>query len=103
MPSFTAKDMERFRSARGQSIWMRRGDVAANEDALIVIRHDIVKECRELIEKEAKSARELSERAQQNGSAQEAAIYAGIAAKLSAVRDSLQSLVDMDSYRKLKG
>jgi hypothetical protein len=100
VPSFTAKDMERFRSARGQSIWMRRGDVAANEDALIVIRHDIVKGCRELIEKEAKSAQELSERAR---SAQEAATYAGIAAKLSAVRDSLQSLIDMDSYRKLKG
>jgi hypothetical protein len=103
MPSFSAGDMDRFRSARGKSIWSRRGDVAANEDALVVFRHDVVEECRELIKKEAKSAQEASDRAQQSGSTQEAAIFAAISAKLSAVRDSLQNLVDMDTYRKLKG
>lgn len=103
MPSFTASEMDRFRSARGKSIWARRGDIAANADALVIFRHDIVEECRELIKKEAKSAQEASDRAQQNGSTQDAAIFAGIAAKLSAVRDSLQTLVDMDTYRKLKG
>jgi hypothetical protein len=103
MPSFTASDMDRFRSARGKSIWVRRGDIAANEDALVIIRHDIVEECRELIKKEIKSAEEASARAQQNGSVDEAVISAGIAAKLSAVRESLQTLIDMDRYRKLKG
>jgi hypothetical protein len=104
VPSFTAGDMDRFRSARGKSIWARRGDVAANEDALVIFRHDIVEECRKLIEKEAKSAEEASTRAQQSGSAQEAAVFAAIAGKLSAVRDALQkTLVDMESYRKVKG
>jgi hypothetical protein len=103
MPSFTASDMDRFRSARGKSIWARRGDTAANEDALVVIRHDIVEECRELIKKEMKSAEDASARAQESGSVEEAAVFAAIAAKLSAVRGSLQNLIDMDSYRKLKG
>jgi hypothetical protein len=103
MPSFTAGDRDRFRSARGKSIWARRGDVAANEDALVIIRHDIVKECRDLIEKEAKSAGEANARAIKNGCVEEAAIFAAIAAKLAEVSGSLQSLVDMDSYRKLKG
>jgi len=102
MPSFTASDIDRFRSARGKSIWARRGDIAANEDALVIFRHDIVEECRELIKKEIKSAEEASVRAQQNGSVDEAAIFAAIAAKPSAVRGALQNLVDMDSYRKLK-
>jgi hypothetical protein len=103
MPSFTAGDMDRFRSARGTSIWARRGDIAANGDALVIIRHDIVEECRELIQKEIKTAEEASARAQKNGSVDEATIFAAIAAKLSAVRGSLQNLVDMESYRKLKG
>jgi hypothetical protein len=95
--------MDRFRSARGKSIWSRLGDIAANEDALVIVRHDIVEECRELIRKEIKTAEEASARAQENGSVEEAAVFAAIAAKLSAVRGSLQTLVDMDSYRKLKG
>jgi hypothetical protein len=94
--------MDRFRSARGKSIWARRGDIAANEDALVIVRHDIVEECRELIRKEIKTAEEASARAQENGSVEEAAVFAAIAAKLSAVRGSLQTLIDMDSYRKLK-
>jgi hypothetical protein len=103
VPSFTAKDMERFRSARGKSIWIRRGDVSANEDALVILRYHIIEECREHIKKEIKSAEETNARATKNGCFEDAVISAAVAAKLSAISSSLQDLIDMDSYRKLKG
>ncbi len=95
--------MERFRIARAKSIWARRGDSCANADALVVFRHDVVEECRERLKKEIKSAEEACVRATQNGSVEEATIFAALAAKLSAVRNSFQDLVDMDLHKKLKG
>jgi hypothetical protein len=101
--TFTAKDIARFRMARGKSIWNRRGFISANEDALVMMRHHIVEECREKIGKEIKVAEEASDRASKCGAVTEAAMYAAIAAKLSAVSCSLQELVDKDSLKKLRG
>ncbi len=103
MPSFTAKDMERFRLARAKSIWARRGDISANADALVIFRHDIVEECRERLKEEIKSAEEACARATQNGCVEEATLFAALAAKLSAVRNSFQDLIDFDLHKKLKG
>jgi hypothetical protein len=102
VPTFTAKDIARFRTARGKSIWNRRGFISANEDALVIVRYHVVEECREKIGKEIKVAEEASARAAKSGAVEEAAMFAAIAAKLSAVSSSLQELVDMDSLKKLR-
>src|SRR5258706_4575545 len=51
MPVHLQKDMQRFRDARADSIIEKFGASRANEDALVKLRREIVKECQEAITK----------------------------------------------------
>ena len=49
MPAHLKKDMQRFRDARADSIVEKFGASRANEDALVKLRREIVKECQDAI------------------------------------------------------
>ena len=51
MPVHLQKDMQRFRDARADSIVEKFGASRANEDALVKLRREIVKECQDAITK----------------------------------------------------
>jgi hypothetical protein len=101
MPSFTAGDMQLFRDTRAKSIWKRGGDISGNEDALVVLRHHIVNQCRDALQKEIKRSSDARAEAEKKGCHLEAQIHSAVLAKLAEVRASLENLIDMDSYRRV--
>ncbi len=93
MPSFTKADMNRFRNARAASIWARGRDICGDEDALVVLRHDIVQECRGVIQREI----DLLKAEIQQGSPSDPQALA----RLQKVHSALLSLIDTETHRKL--
>jgi hypothetical protein len=102
MPPFTKVDMKRFRDARADSIWDNHRDVSGDEDALVILRHDIVQECRRVLQAQITQANADRVQAQSNDCLQEVQRHEGGAEWLQKAHKALEDLIDKQAYHRLR-
>ena len=73
---------------------------SGDEDALVILRHDIVQECRALLQRQSTEVETQITQAHRNNCPQEALMYGAEANRLQRARAALESLIDMDTYRQ---
>ena len=87
MPVHLQKDMQRFRNARADSIVEKFGASRANEDALVKLRREIVKECQDAITQHIVQM-------EQRTAPQDPQVIGGATKELEDVRKAMERLKD---------